>query len=965
MFKILLLLISINFLIADDLNIKIIKDIEFKNGFGQIEARPILKNVNKDVKVLGEFNVENNGNVVIKIDKVVYDGKIYNLSEEFNSKRRLKNPKTAKLNTNSKIKLSGGSHPEILAILNGEVNPLVATQNNKAPSNTNNTNNTSNTDISRSNNRGSSSNGTNRGSYSSNYPILGSNNLNDINRVNSSNNPNLNTLNNDCKGPEVKDGMAYVYVKVNGECQRKATTTNNIYKKQNTSTCPNKVDFNNLKVSIGEEEYTNIGDIEYKIKSCSYNNNLPLNKTTESCKVIPNFENKTGIVQKQYWYVLNNEKINVGSCTPTKEIISLYDDDYNTCKYRFDFDRGNAIKQTQWYYIYENKRNNIGECVDVSKSKLNLMTYPLFENTQGCPCNEVDGANLCQSKLVFNGMNNTKENATQCRYINTQGIKLINEFEGKYAFKESSKQAIKKINQYFIGNNGERVYVARDKETNIAFPYIEESCGWEHDNEKRLSYHKSRIYIEDEELRNINLNNELSKFVNGNKYEIKSCKANIDAVLYWQEQLDLIVGKKTKEYKRQVLIPQNLEENAIKWSIPLLKRKVNNKDVIPTTEDKQIPKWDSNFKANNLNIKEETKYTKWFTLSAFGVKPNKWNFEFRNASLEKAPALPNYFSIGWTRQSYKTTERQCEGGGGRDDNDRGRPRNCKDVEVTKYREIPLNNPLNTNTLLTHTYSINLPKSIVVKPTNIVMNENIIFTKEPDSIEYKIIKKETLDSNKECIKDESTKECKLADTQTYTKGVTFTPDYSNVVNVNEERYCKNNEIQSFEDIEENVFSPRAKRENESYYDYIQDIKNEALNVNNYSKVVTKVTCKIEGNESKNINAYLIGALINQNKPNSLTKLEIETLENMQIELVEGDTWWEKRGLDGKYGKKQILKTTFNTKKNWANNQTIYEYEMYRPFRRPDGSIFKLYERQGFFTEPQVVECLNCNKNKKLN
>lgn len=962
MFKILLLLISINFLIADDLNIKIIKDIEFKNGFGQIEARPILKNVNKDVKVLGEFNVENNGNVVIKIDKVVYDGKKYNLSEEFNSKRRLKNPKTAKLNTNSKIKLSGGSHPEILAILNGESKVRDTTN---TSSNTNNTNNKSNTDISRSNNRGSSSNGTNRGSYSSNYPILGSNNLNDINRVNSSNNPNLNTLNNDCKGPEVKDGMAYVYVKVNGECQRKATTTNNIYKKQNTSTCPNKVDFNNLKVSIGEEEYTNIGDIEYKIKSCSYNNNLPLNKTTESCKVIPNFENKTGIVQKQYWYVLNNEKINVGSCTPTKEIISLYDDDYNTCKYRFDFDRGNAIKQTQWYYIYENKRNNIGECVDVSKSKLNLMTYPLFENTQGCPCNEVDGANLCQSKLVFNGMNNTKENATQCRYINTQGIELINEFEGKYAFKESSKQAIKKINQYFIGNNGERVYVARDKETNIAFPYIEESCGWEHDNEKRLSYHKSRIYIEDEELRNINLNNELSKFVNGNKYEIKSCKANIDAVLYWQEQLDLIVGKKTKEYKRQVLIPQNLEENAIKWSIPLLKRKVNNKDVIPTTEDKQIPKWDSNFKANNLNIKEETKYTKWFTLSAFGVKPNKWNFEFRNASLEKAPALPNYFSIGWTRQSYKTTERQCEGGGGRDDNDRGRPRNCKDVEVTKYREIPLNNPLNTNTLLTHTYSINLPKSIVVKPTNIVMNENIIFTKEPDSIEYKIIKKETLDSNKECIKDESTKECKLADTQTYTKGVTFTPDYSNVVNVNEERYCKNNEIQSFEDIEENVFSPRAKRENESYYDYIQDIKNEALNVNNYSKVVTKVTCKIEGNEDKNINAYLIGALINQNKSNSLTKLEIETLENMQIELVEGDTWWEKRGLDGRYGKKLILKTTFNTKKNWANNQTIYEYEMYRPFRRPDGSIFKLYERQGFFTEPQVVECLNCSKNKKLN
>lgn len=61
----------------------------------------------------------------------------------------------------------------------------------------------------------------------------------------------------------------------------------------------------------------------------------------------------------------------------------------------------------------------------------------------------------------------------------------------------------------------------------------------------------------------------------------------------------------------------------------------------------------------------------------------------------------------------------------------------------------------------------------------------------------------------------------------------------------------------------------------------------------------------------------------------------------------------------------LNVSFDTKENWYNNQRIYEYEMYRPFRRPDGTTFYLYERQGFFTDKGEVECADCARDDEIN
>ena len=1041
----------LNVAFADDLSVQITREIKFSNGFGQFEGKPILKNVSKDIKVMGDYNVdEKSGNVVMKIDKVLYGGKIYDLSENFSTKRRLKNVKTAVLKSNAKIKLSGGSHPELLAILSDE-NTSGKKADGKGSGSSNSTASNSTNSSDTSSDSGSSSyfsRGYGSGSSALQNPYYYGNGSSSNSNDKSSS---TTDSNGSCKSPEIKDGMAYVYPLIGGVCTQKAIAEANVYKKQNTSTCPNKTDYENMAVSIGEEQYAIIDDTEYRVKSCYYTDTIQLQSTTENCSVIPDYENRQGNVQKQYWYILNNERVNIGSCIPTGEMIPIYDDDYNSCKYRFDFENNVAIKQAKWYYIYENKRKNLGECVDVSKEKLEKMTYPMYENAQGCKCNEVDGAQLCQTKLSFNGMGKTKEDATECRYISAEGVELKDEFVGNYSFKDDSRQAVKKINQYFIGAGGEKVYVSKDKETNQSFPYKEMSCGWEHNNDKKLSYHKTKFIIKDPEL--LTLSKEIlenNPKIQGDEYEIKDCSAVVQSVLYWQQQLELVKGKKTGEHKRQVLVPEELKETAKRWSLPMIKTKnASGVQIEAMLEDGEKPVFTSNFKANSLTLYN---YEKWgpkgrwchknrspYNFNVGGcaaLRPPLLNLYYDNLTLEGVDNLPKSFTIGqimdlhWDILSvpfYYSAK----------------------YSIKKIADI--NNPFTANSKISIAYSITLKEPIVIKPTKIDMNENII--EQGDGIFYKkitqnIIDQDTkqcvrypesefvLDSNgkKQCVGKQETKEvkendkviqkpkvdndgnpicdnkgykkhndwneakkgqCKTQDVKLYTTGVTFTPNYDKASFDLKKQYCKEGESQTLEEIEEKAYEmPSGANENElpyktdekgnpieknngesTYYQYIQKYKNDALNVNNYSKKITKVLCTADNAESNNMNAYIIGAINNhhnsKNKDKQLTKLEIESLDKLSLNYhnkdLESFVWQTKWKVQRKWslGIRQWLTITFDTKKNWANNQTIYEHEMYRPFRRPDGSVFYLYERQGFFTNPPTIDCKDCARDDELN
>lgn len=503
-----LLFISTFGIANDQLDIKVSQDINFEDGFGMLQAKPILKGV-KDIQLIGQYNVNpQNGNVEMKFDKVIYKDQTYTLTEPFVKQARLKNPKNAVLKKDSRIKIAGGSKSEILNILNntpegGSSSARNGVNGNKIGTSNNQTGGA--TSSSNPNNRnngtgyGTSSNGINGYAYNppySNLPYLGSG----IDLTSGSNNAKTNfssaTTNDDgsCKSPYIKDGVVGVYVSVAGSCKLFTAPESAIYIKENQATCQNKINYVDKTVQIGQEKYIAMDDNkEYKISQCEYSKPISLSSEIGKCKAIPDYTENQALIQKQYFYIKDNQRIDVGNCTPTDQKIGMLDD-ANQCEYRLDFVNKTAIKQTQFFYISDNKKYNVGECVDKEGEKFR---YPMYETPSNCPFTTLtSGEKIYQTKLVFNDLNNSVHNATDCRIIDTQGLKVFEEFAG-YSYKDTSKQAIRKINQYFIGIGNQKIYLAKDVETNKSYPYEKETCEWVNDDKKMVSTMKLALYFQD------------------------------------------------------------------------------------------------------------------------------------------------------------------------------------------------------------------------------------------------------------------------------------------------------------------------------------------------------------------------------------------------------------------------------------------------------------------------------------
>ncbi|PAF46739.1 hypothetical protein BKH41_08500 [Helicobacter sp. 12S02232-10] len=485
---------------TDSIDIKVEQDINFDDGFGMLKAQPILNGV-KDIQLMGEYNVNSqNGNVEMKFDKVIYKDQTYTLTEPFVKRARLKNPKKAVLKKDSKIKIAGGSKSEILNILNS---PSSTESRNRSSNSSSGTGGaiSGSTRALRGNgtngNSGSYGYGSNTNGYSNGYlPYIGTNS-------NSSDSPSSNspdysspTTNSDgsCKPPYIKDGVVGVYASVGGSCQLFTAPSSAIYIKENQPTCQNKINYATKEVEIGQEKYIAMDDNkEYKISQCEYTPPIALSSEIGKCKAIPDYQSNQALIQKQYFYVKDNQRIDVGNCTPTDEKISM-NDDVNACDYRFDFINKEAIKQTQFFYMADNKKYNVGECVDKSGDNFK---YPMYEDAANCPFTTLsDGVKLYQTKLVFNDLQGGKHDATSCRLIDTQGLKVFEEFAG-YDYKDTSKQAIRKINQYFIGQGNQKIYLAKDVETNKAYPYQQEACGWTNNDIDKVSTMKFASFFQD------------------------------------------------------------------------------------------------------------------------------------------------------------------------------------------------------------------------------------------------------------------------------------------------------------------------------------------------------------------------------------------------------------------------------------------------------------------------------------
>lgn len=495
----------------DTIDIKVNEDINFEDGFGMLQARPVLQGVQQDVQLLGEYNVNTqNNNVEIKFDKVIYQNQTYTLTEPFTKQARLKNPKNAVLKKDSKIKIAGGSKSEILSILNGSPNGAGGAKGGGIKSNANGDGGSlaskfgdkkSGSGSGGNYGYGSNTSGATRSNTSSpyNYPysLSDSNNSNNLGssstRAVDYGSPTTNS-DGSCKSPYIQDNIVGVYTSNNGNCQLLTAPVSAIYLKENQPTCQNKIDYSNKSVEIGQEQYIAMDDNkEYKISQCQYSQPIKLSSEIGKCKAIPNYETNQASVQRQYFYIKENQRINVGTCTPATEEIRMQDD-VNACEYRLDFIDKVAIKQTQFFYMSDNKRYDVGECVDKKDQKFK---YAMFETPSGCNFTTLgNGVKLYETKLVFNDLQRSLHDATECRIIDTNGLEVLEEFAG-YSYKDTSKQALRKINQYFIGEGNQKIYLTKDVETNKSYPYQTEPCQWVNDDTNMVSSIKIASFFED------------------------------------------------------------------------------------------------------------------------------------------------------------------------------------------------------------------------------------------------------------------------------------------------------------------------------------------------------------------------------------------------------------------------------------------------------------------------------------
>lgn len=471
---------------TDLMNIKINENVLLKNGFGSLSGKPILNNKSLEEKInlRGEFNVDKNNNASFEFNKLEHEGKIYNLNNAFIKKGRLRNTNIT-LKKDSNLTVSGGNKEEILNIINAIDKKDQDDRNKK------------NEDSSKSNFSlgGTNQDGYNNGSSTPFSPSYLEDKENDNNSSNNSNTPTDNNNNSaivvECPKPSYENGLATYYVQLGTICTKR--TANSVETKYNTDSCLNKVDYKNNSIELGYELFAN--DPEHGthlVQTCQYKEAIELKSEVSNCPATIDFKNNTALLQKRYFYIFENEKENVGECTPSNEEVSLYYDLNDCDDDRHDFEKNVSVARGQYYYNYDNERIDTGDCVDITK-----YTYTHYKDSTTCKPKTVGSKIFWEDRVAYNDLIGTQKFATDCAVIDPQGQELLTEFAG-YTYSDSAKQAIRRENQFFINpTTNEKIYVNEDVETSNAYPYVESQTRITNNDELRTTTFYKEIYFDD------------------------------------------------------------------------------------------------------------------------------------------------------------------------------------------------------------------------------------------------------------------------------------------------------------------------------------------------------------------------------------------------------------------------------------------------------------------------------------
>ncbi|MDR2066237.1 MAG: hypothetical protein LBP57_00110 [Endomicrobium sp.] len=463
------------------LEVKIRRDANLASPIEILEAEPIL-NISQKLIMRGESKIDKNGDVKIRFDRVEYNGKSYDLNTPFYRVSKLKNQNNAILKENTKLLLTGGSKQEILRILNNTKTPNNATR--TIDSNRNAGIGT----IASSGGSGYTSGG---GGYTSVNPYTG---YGSGSTDNSADSTSKDTEAITCKTPYIdsSSGVAIAWVKEDGKCVE--YQSNSIYEKFDTRTCKSKIDYTNNKIELGVELYATMDNgKEYKVQNCEFLSEIDLNSEIGSCKATPDYDNNLALIQKQYFYYHNGEKVSVGQCVPTDLKLSLKYDSTSCTQDKHDFINKYSIDQAQAYYTADNKRYDVGECVNNKEVDL----YEHFYDDTTCEWQMVNDRVFYKQRVAYYDLLGQKQFATDCETYTSGGVDIQEEFAG-YVYQEQARQALRKIHKYFIvPGTTKKIYTDKDITTSKAYPYQEESCGWEHNDTTKVSWFKSRFWFND------------------------------------------------------------------------------------------------------------------------------------------------------------------------------------------------------------------------------------------------------------------------------------------------------------------------------------------------------------------------------------------------------------------------------------------------------------------------------------
>lgn len=461
-------------------------NIFFENGFGSVRAKPVLtdKELEKKVTLIGEYTVDSKtNNTRINFDKIDIEGKIYTLQSSFYKKAKLRNP-DAVLERDSNLEVKGGSKKEILDIFNGvEIK--------KKRESTSNKNTTGSDTINLSGTEDSSNNDM---LPSSNVDLSSDDDDDDDESIiTPTTNADTTTSVISCPKGKYENGLAtYYYVLGNGCVEQ---TTNSVETQYNNQSCLNQVDYENNTVKLGFELFANSADGgTYLIQTCQYKDEIPLSSELSNCDVIPDYENNKAELQKRFYYNHENEKVNVGECTPTSEYVNLQYTLNDCTNDRHDFERNVSVAQGQYFYSYENKNYDLGQCVDVPQYTYN---HYLDDSTCDYDISEQTGVVFYRERVSYDDLIGVKKYATDCQVTDSGGLTIQEEFAG-YSYHPETRQAIRKINTFFITpTTKKKIFIDQNISTSKSYQYIDTQCKIVNDDTARTTTIHNETYFDD------------------------------------------------------------------------------------------------------------------------------------------------------------------------------------------------------------------------------------------------------------------------------------------------------------------------------------------------------------------------------------------------------------------------------------------------------------------------------------